>query len=281
VRFVSLVGLGHLMGGFDAMGRYLLRNTGVGCLMLLLSGVTAVGQTRTPVVVELFTSEGCSSCPPADALLMKLDQEQPVAGAEIIVLEEHVDYWEGLGWHDRFSAHQYTDRQNVYGRHFNLNDVYTPQMVVDGAEQFVGNDAAKARQAIGHAAQSAKVKLTLSEVSADGHRVSGVVSGAGELGKGDLFAALIDPSATTQVKGGENGGRVLHHAGVVRSLVRIGSLEDLAKGPVKFALTAPADAAAKERMVVFAQRSGQGLVVGAAVEAVEQHGGAQKTVAMR
>jgi hypothetical protein len=263
------------------MGQYLLRNAAIGILMLMLSGVAAVGQTRTPVVVELFTSEGCSSCPPADALLMKLDQEQPVAGAQIIVLEEHVDYWEGLGWHDRFSSHQYTERQNVYGRRFNLNDVYTPQMVVDGTEEFVGNDAAKARQAIGHAAQSAKVKLTLGELAADGHRVSGVVSGAGELGKGDLFAALVDASATTNVKGGENGGRVLHHAGVVRSLVRIGSLEDLAKGPVKFALTAPADAAANERVVVFAQRSGQGLVVGAAVKSAEQHGGPQTTVAMR
>ncbi len=250
--------------------------------MLLLTGVTAVGQTRTPVVVELFTSEGCSSCPPADALLMKLDQEQPVAGAEIIVLEEHVDYWEGLGWHDRFSSHQYTERQNSYAGRFNLNDVYTPQMVVDGTEQFVGNDAAKARQAILHAAQSAKVRLTLGELAVDGRRVSGVVSGAGELGKGDLFAALVDPSATTNVKGGENGGRVLHHAGVVRSLVRIGSVQDLAKGPVKFELTAPADAeAAKERVVVFAQRNGQGVVAGAAMEAVEQHGGAQKTVAMR
>ena len=169
--------------------------------MLLLTGVTAVGQTRTPVVVELFTSEGCSSCPPADALLMKLDQEQPVAGAEIIVLEEHVDYWEGLGWHDRFSSHQYTERQNSYAGRFNLNDVYTPQMVVDGTEQFVGNDAAKARQAILHAAQSAKVRLTLGELAVDGRRVSGVVSGAGELGKGDLFAALVDPSATTNVKG--------------------------------------------------------------------------------
>src|ERR1700722_9603141 len=99
--------------------------------------------TRTPVLVELFTSEGCSSCPPADALLIKFQQEQPVPGAQIIVLEEHVDYWEGLGWHDRFSSHQFTDRQNVYGARFKLESVYTPQMVVDGSDQFVGNDAAK------------------------------------------------------------------------------------------------------------------------------------------
>ena len=200
------------------MRRYLFGWAGLGCLMLMLMGLTAAAQkvgTKTPVVVELFTSEGCSSCPPADALLMKLDQDQPVAGAEVIVLEEHVDYWEGLGWHDRFSSHQYTERQNGYSRRFNLNDVYTPQMVVDGVEQFVGNDAGKARKTIAQAAQSQKVGLTLADVTADGHRVTGSVSAAAAagLGKGDLFAALVDPTAVTNVKGGENGGKQLHHAG--------------------------------------------------------------------
>ena len=243
-----------------------------GILLPLFTGIHASAQSsptpRTPILVELFTSEGCSSCPPADALLMKLEQAQPVAGAEIIILEEHVDYWEGQGWHDRFSSHQYTDRQNVYGTRFHLESVYTPQMVVDGSEQFVGNDAAKAKQAIVHSAQAAKVGLHLSAITADHGHVSGAVSIAGNsaaLAKGDLFAALVDSVAETDVRGGENRGQKLHHAGVVRSLVRIGSLQNLAGGPVKFTLTAPSDAVpGKERIVVFAQQSSQGAVVGAA-----------------
>jgi hypothetical protein len=242
-------------------------------LALPVSGQSSPA-TRTPILVELFTSEGCSTCPPADALLMKLEQVQPVAGAQIIILEEHVDYWEGQGWHDRFSSHQFTDRQNVYGTRFKVESVYTPQMVVDGSEQFVGNDVAKAKQAITHSAQTAKVDLQLSAISIDHRHVSGAVSiaaGSAGLPKGDLFAALVDPTAETDVRGGENGGRKLYHAGVVRSLVRIGSLQNLAGGPVKFTLTAPADAAPdKERIVVFAQKDGQGAVISAVQAATVQ-----------
>jgi hypothetical protein len=226
--------------------------------------------TRTPILVELFTSEGCSSCPPADALLLKLQQEQPIPGAEIIVLGEHVDYWDGEGWHDRFSSHQFTTRQNTYGARFKLESVYTPQMVVDGSEQFVGNDAAKARRAISHAAQTAKLGLRLSGISTAHGQVTGTVSlapNSASLPEGDLFAALVDPEAETNVRGGENGGRQLHHAGVVRSLVRVGSLTT---EPTKFTLQYPADAVpGKQHIVVFAQRSGQGAVLAAVLSSVQ------------
>src|SRR3989475_1008196 len=119
------------------------------------------GGKKTPVIVELFTSEGCSDCPPADALLTKLDQTQPVPGAEVIVLEEHVDYWDHQGWADPFSSAEFTRRQNGYANVFRNSSVYTPQMVVDGKFEFVGSREGAARQAIGEASRIAKTAVNL------------------------------------------------------------------------------------------------------------------------
>jgi hypothetical protein len=232
-----------------------------------ISSAQTAYMSRTPVLVELFTSEGCSSCPPADALLAKLNQSQPIAGAEIIILGEHVDYWDGQGWRDRFSSHQYTDRQAQYCERLRVDSgSYTPQMVVDGTDQFVGNDAPHAVRAIQHAQQTPKLNLTLSEPVVDGRKISASVSIPTSTAqtKGDLYAALVDPTDVTEVRGGENGGRRLQHAGVVRILQRVGTMKDLDKGPVSFSLNAPADAKpAGMRIVVFAQQSGQGAVLGA------------------
>jgi hypothetical protein len=236
-------------------------------ISLPASAVAQTPQTnRTPVLVELFTSEGCSTCPPADTLLAKLEQVQPVDGAEVIVLGEHVDYWDGQGWHDRFSSHQYTERQNEYCSRLHVDNSYTPQMIVDGTDQFVGHDAIHAISAIQHAAQTPKIKLILSQPVVDAQKVSASVSSPAPMTtkKADLYAALVDPKDTTEVHGGENGGHRLHHVAVVRSLQRVGKLKDLSAGPVSFSLNAPADTKPGEmRVVVFAQESGQGAVLGA------------------
>lgn len=221
---------------------------------------------RTPVLVELFTSEGCSSCPPADALLGHLDREQPVDTANIIVLEEHVDYWDQGGWHDRFSSSQFTERQNNYIPRLKFEDPYTPQMVIDGSTQFVGNDRQRALYAITKASQAQKIPLTLSTPEVDGKHIGGTVSAASTspLPKGDLYAVVLQPKASTEVKGGENGGRHLDHVNVVRSMQRIGKVQDLSSGPVKFSLNVPANTTSADlRIVVFAQSSGQGPIEGA------------------
>jgi hypothetical protein len=247
-------------------------------LLLVLLGlpIFAVSQpvpNRTPVLVELFTSEGCSSCPPADAVLAKLDRDQPIQTAEIIVLGEHVDYWDNLGWHDRFSARQYTERQNQYSARLGVDGVYTPQMIVDGADQFVGNDSTHARRSIINAAQRAKLDLTLSRPMVDARKISASVSlpaSSVSSPNGELYAALVDPVDVTDVRNGENGGRRLEHVGVVRNLQRIGSLKDLATGSVRFSLNAPGDAnPVNMRVVVFAQQNNQGNVLGVVATSVK------------
>ena len=209
---------------------------------------------RTPILVELFTSEGCSSCPTADAMLAKMESNQS-SKVEIIALGEHVDYWDQLGWHDRFSSHQFTDRQNLYSAHFRLDSVFTPQMVVDGTYQFSGNDSGKAVQAVVHASTVPKLALTLAPPSLDGRKLTSTVSlDQPASNNATVWAALVQPHASTQVRSGENGGHTLTHVAVVRALVRVGSLKDAGRHPLAVHLTAPPDTNPAElRLVVFAQ----------------------------
>lgn len=188
----------------------------------------------TPVLVELFTSEGCSDCPPADALLERLDRSQPVAGAQLVVLSEHVDYWNGIGWRDPYSSHTYSDRQNAYAGLFRLSSVYTPQMVVDGKFEFVGSDERRALAAAETAAKSEKVNVSFSGAHLESDRVLTVHLDAGQLpssagGRASVLLAVADEKDESQVSGGENGGRTLRHIAVVRSLKKVGSL-DQSKG---------------------------------------------------
>jgi hypothetical protein len=183
--------------------------------------------TPTPVLVELFTAEGCSSCPPADALLQSLADSQPIEGVQIVALGHHVDYWDQLGWRDRFSSTAATNRQQRYSQVLNVDSVYTPEMVVDGREQFVSSDARAARRAIGKAASVAHARVTFSVEPSEGDRVAVAVTvndlpAVSRGDHADVVVAVVESRLQTEVKGGENRGRVLAHAPVVRQMTTIG-----------------------------------------------------------
>lgn len=184
---------------------------------------------NTPIVVELFTSEGCSSCPSADAFLQTLVDTQPIPGAQIVALGHHVDYWDRLGWRDRFSSAASTARQERYAHIFKLDSIYTPEMVVDGHDELVGSDVNGARRAIAKAAMSPHARLTLTLEPAGSGRVGASVAVADlpKLSRGDhadLVVAATESRLRSDVRGGENRGRVLVHAAVVRQLTTIGEV---------------------------------------------------------
>ncbi len=180
------------------------------------------GESRAPVLVELFTSEGCSDCPPADRLLEELDAKQFIPGAQAIVLSEHVTYWNHQGWTDPFSLPDIDERQKEYGDRFRLDSVYTPQMVIDGAVQMVGNDAAAVTRAVASAAQSAKKPLTIADAHWDGGAAMFTVHGATDSST-KLVAVLAEDATQSQVARGENAGRMLHHVAVLRSIKDFGA----------------------------------------------------------
>lgn len=242
----------------------------VHCLLLARAGQAhpAAPAQRQPVLVELFTSEGCSDCPPADALLAQLDSTQPIAGAEAIVLSEHVTYWNHEGWRDPFSLDTIDLRQQQYARQFALSDVYTPQIVVDGTEQFVGNDATHLARALVHAAGTAKPDLSIANarVGADGSVDFSVHAAPGA--KGSLFAALAENATTSVVAHGENAGRTLHHVAVVRAIKEFGGkAADGRQLRLAGAQLAGADNSATPlRLVVFMVNGSSGHVTAVAEE---------------
>jgi hypothetical protein len=189
----------------------------------------AEGPAPVPVLLELFTSEGCSSCPPADHLLSVLDQ-QPVAGAELIVLSEHVDYWDRLGWKDPFSSPQYTARQQDYASRFKGDGPYTPQLVVDGRFGFVGSDVRAAESAIHSAIREPKIPIAISQISRTESRVLARIEvpaadSSNQNPHAVLYVALADDRAESHVARGENAGRSLAHVAVSRALTQVGTVD--------------------------------------------------------
>ena len=189
------------------------------------SYVSAV-PSRTPVLLELFTSEGCSSCPPADQLLEKFDREQPVSGAELIVLSEHVDYWNHLGWSDPYSSPLFSARQQAYDRRLLTSEVYTPQLVIDGEAEALGSDRTAVLKAVGRSLSRPKTALTVSTTNlAGGVTLHIRASRPARLGdKTTLSVILAMDSARSSVTKGENKGRSLNHVAVAYSVLKVGDV---------------------------------------------------------
>jgi len=215
---------------------------------------------RHPVLVELFTSEGCSSCPPADTLLVQLDAKQFVEGADAIVLSEHVTYWNHDGWTDPFSSDTATDRQKEYVDHFKLESAYTPEAVIDGAAEVLGSDPVALRRAIAHAATATKAEIRIKGVQLSGNDLHFTVHAAQPL-RGRMTVVLADDVAQSSVKRGENAGRNLQHVAVVRVMKTVGA-EGADGRPLELKLPAnPPLQGPKLRLVVFISDKSSGRVL--------------------
>lgn len=219
-----------------AIGVLLMALAAVVCVILAKGYADAPGakpplhpEVRNPVVVELFTSEGCSDCPPAESLLSRLEQQQSVLNAQVIALEEHVDYFNNLGWADRFSSWDWTARQYAYMLAMNGDSAFTPQMIVDGREAFVGSHAWQAKRAIARAASTEKVRVSVapSAVASDGTQQwfvkVGRLGGVSAADTPEVWLVITEDGLSSAVKDGENAGETLLHSSVVRTMRKLGA----------------------------------------------------------
>lgn len=235
------------------------------CVSIVVAKTTEPGIPHRAVVVELFTSEGCSSCPPADELLVHLRQDLSAKNVQVIPLGFHVDYWNRLGWKDRFSSAEFTQRQEQYTHALKVDGPYTPEMVVDGAVEFVGNDAGQAQRTIRQQAsqlETAQVKIAPAGVDQLTIQVKGAAGPSS--GNALVMLAITEDNLATQVFSGENGGRTLHHAAVVRELRQVGNLNN---GAIETTVPLKLEKDWKRndlRAVVFVQQGPSGKIEGAA-----------------
>jgi hypothetical protein len=216
----------HLMGMGRTLAVAILVAAAI-CVSIVVARTTEPGVPRRAVVVELFTSEGCSSCPPADELLGHLRQYLSAKNVQVIPLGFHVDYWNSLGWKDRFSSADFTQRQEQYTHALKVDGPYTPEMVVDGEVEFVGNDAGQAQRTIRQQAsqlETAQVKIALAGADQLTVQVKGPAAPSNS--NALVMLAITEDNLSTQVGSGENGGRTLHHAAVVRELREVGMLHN-------------------------------------------------------
>jgi hypothetical protein len=234
------------------------------------------------VVVELFTSEGCSSCPPADAVLSRLVQQQPLEGITVLGLGEHVDYWNDLGWVDPFSSASFSKRQQDYANSISHSrGAYTPQLVVDGKEEVIGSDEGEVHRAISRAAAVQKATMNIAAdlpSSGDALQVQVAVTIPPEVtiaGASSVMIAVTEDNLASDVHRGENSGRHLKHTAVVRQLVTLGQLKPGLQqwsGSTSIAI-APQWTQADLKVIGFLQEQGRGDIVGGGWTNVSHPGG--------
>jgi len=222
-------------------------------LALVLTGRTAAAADTPLTVVELFTSQGCSSCPPADALLGEL------AGRDdVLALSMHVDYWDYIGWKDPFASPETTGRQRAYARQFGLRYVYTPQMIVHGATEVTGSDRAEVMR---HIAGTHTADQVAVDMRRDGANAIVVSIGDGRGAGAAVWLVMVDRRHVTQVLRGENRGTEMRNFNVVRKLVRIGTWNGEA---MTIPVSMPADQSTGDLCAVFVQAGSTGPILGAA-----------------
>jgi hypothetical protein len=259
----------------------------IACATCLSQDALPTSSDRVPVLVELFTSEGCSSCPPADRFVQLLDT-QPIPGIEIIVLSEHVDYWNHQGWNDPYSSPEFTERQRTYGRQFDLPDVYTPQLVVDGCRQMSGSNAKEAEVALREAKTQHKTDLRITHVAVDRDRLRIHVESATfqqpDLRSADVYIVTALDHAESQVMRGENANRHLTHTAVLRKIQRIRKLStgERFSQDVELKIDGKTDRR-NLRVIAFLQDPKSRKVLGAAMTRVDgsQAASASNTSAVR
>ena len=217
-----------------------------------------------PVVLELFTSQGCSSCPPADAELGKL-----AGRADIVALSYHVDYWDYIGWKDPYGFKEATERQYGYGRSLGLNMVYTPQMVIDGSQDVVGSDEAAIVRGIAASTIRKKLKLSILKDAKGAYKVA-IPAGEVSAGGASVYIALYDRAHRTEVKRGENEGNLLTEFNIVREWRKIGEWKGAAE---EIALNLEPDSSDYDACAVIVQDGDHGPVRGAASFRMEKKAG--------
>jgi len=228
---------------------------------------TSVGTTPSSVaIVELFTSEGCSSCPPADALLRQINLKQTNAGQLIVGISEHVTYWNNLGWKDPYSSPVFTDRQSVYASRLSSEGSYTPQMILNGRDQFVGSDGSALERALRDDARREHFALSIVSSTPTTEGIDVKFAFAGSPAKPlDIVAVLADDTDRSNVLRGENGGRQLQHVSVARLITRVATVRDGGEQAVhvSFPEGQSAITGAGHHLILFAQEPHQGAIVGA------------------